>query len=59
MADEELKAYCMKCKTKKVMKDVTKTTIQARGRKQRMAKGSCGSCGTKMSLFLKGGVPSP
>jgi hypothetical protein len=43
-------AYCVKCKTKRIMKDA-KVIINARGRRQ--AVGICPHCGTKMNLFLK------
>lgn len=43
-------AYCVKCKTKREMKDVEVIT-NAKGRRQ--AKGVCPVCGTKMNLFLK------
>ncbi len=46
----EYQAYCVKCKTKRDMKDVQIVT-NAQGRKQ--AKGTCPHCGTKMNLFLK------
>jgi hypothetical protein len=47
----EYTAYCVKCKTKRKMKNAQVVT-NARGRK--MAKGTCPTCGTKMNLFLKG-----
>jgi hypothetical protein len=43
-------AYCVKCKTKRDMKDA-KVVTNEKGR--RMAKGVCGVCGTKLTLFLK------
>jgi hypothetical protein len=43
-------AYCLKCKTKRSMKDVQVVTAK-NGRRQ--AKGVCPNCGTKMNLFLK------
>jgi hypothetical protein len=46
----EYVAYCVKCKTKRSMKDV-KVVTNEKGR--RIAKGVCPECGTKMNLFLK------
>jgi RNase P subunit RPR2 len=46
----EYEAYCVKCKTKRPMKDA-KVVINKQGRRQ--AKGICPVCGTKMNLFLK------
>ncbi len=46
----QYEGYCVKEKTKRVMKDVQIVT-NAQGR--RMAKGVCSVCGTKMNLFLK------
>lgn len=43
-------AYCVKCKTKRTMKNA-EVIVNAKGRKQ--AKGVCPECGTKMNLFLK------
>ena len=43
-------AYCVKCKTKRVMKEA-KVVTNEKGR--RLAKGICPECGTKMNLFLK------
>ena len=48
MADYE--AYCVKCKTKRTMKNAQVVT-NAKGRRQ--ALGTCPVCGTKMGLFLK------
>ncbi len=47
----EYVAYCVKCKTKRTMKDA-KVVTNAKGRRQAM--GVCPTCGTKMNLFLKG-----
>lgn len=44
-------AYCVKCKTKRAMKDPKEATLD-NGRK--MMKGTCPVCGTKMNLFIKG-----
>lgn len=46
----EHEAYCMKCKTKRTMKE-EQIVINEKGR--RVAKGVCPVCGTKMNLFLK------
>ena len=46
-----MEAYCVKCKDKREMNDVSETTTK-NGRK--MAKGVCPTCGTKMNKFLKG-----
>jgi len=46
----EYEAYCVKCKTKRVMKDA-KVITNKLGRRQ--ATGVCPTCGTKMNLFLK------
>lgn len=43
-------AYCVKCKTKREMKDAKEVTLD-NGRK--MMKGECSVCGTKMGLFIK------
>lgn len=45
----EYEAYCVKCKTKRVMKDA-KVVTNEKGR--RTAKGVCPVCGTKMNRFL-------
>jgi RNase P subunit RPR2 len=47
---DEYKAYCVKCRDKRTMKNAQVTT-NAKGR--RLAKGICPECGTKMNLFLK------
>jgi len=55
MADKDKKAsdpneaYCVKCREKRTMKDVTMTKT-ANGRN--MAKGKCPVCGTTMNKFL-------
>ena len=46
----EYQAYCVKCKTKRMMKDA-QVVMNEKGRRQ--AKGVCPECGTKMNLFLK------
>jgi hypothetical protein len=45
-----MEGYCVKEKKKKTMKD-TRTVSTKSGRK--MIQGSCGTCGTKMSVFTK------
>ena len=44
-----MQAYCVKCKTKQEMKDVT--IVQDKNGRP-MAKGICPVCGTKMNRFL-------
>lgn len=44
-----MEAYCVKCKTKREMKD-PKTVETKNGRS--MAKGTCPVCGTTMNKFL-------
>lgn len=46
-----MEGYCVKCKDKKEMNNMSETTT-SNGR--RMAQGVCPSCGTKMTKFLKG-----
>ncbi len=46
---EEIKAYCMKCKTERVVKDAQIVTTK-NGRTA--AQGTCPVCGTKMFKFL-------
>ena len=43
-------AYCVKCKTKKEMQNVTEVTTK-NGRP--MLKGTCPSCEGKLNLFIK------
>ena len=45
----ELQAYCVKCRTKKVMKDAKEVTMK-NGRLA--AEGTCPDCGTRMFKFL-------
>ncbi len=47
---EQYEAYCMKCKTKRIMKNA-EVVVNDKGR--RAAKGNCPECDTKMHLFLK------
>lgn len=50
MADETTyEAYCVKCKTKREIKDAHVETLD-NGRKA--AKGECPVCGTKLTRFL-------
>ncbi len=46
---DEVKAYCMKCKTERIVKDAQVVTTK-NGR--RAAQGTCPVCGTKMFKFL-------
>jgi hypothetical protein len=54
MAGEE-EAYCVKCQSKKPMKNSRKTVIKNKnGKNQRHAlRGECSHCGTKMVKFVK------
>jgi hypothetical protein len=45
----EFVGYCVKCKTKRTVKNGQEVTTD-KGR--RMAKGTCPVCGTKVNLFL-------
>lgn len=47
--DTTYEAYCVKCKTKREMKDAHVETMD-NGRKA--AKGECPVCGTKLTRFL-------
>lgn len=47
-----MEAYCVKCKTKRDMKDA-KEVVLKNGRPA--MKGTCPVCGTKMTRFLKKG----
>ncbi len=58
---EPITAYCMKCKTAQIVKDVQFVTTR-NGRPA--AQGVCPVCGTKMFKFLKSlppeaGAPAP
>jgi len=47
------KAYCVKCKAKKDMKDEKVVTLKGKGKtKRQAAKGVCPTCGTTMFKFL-------
>jgi len=41
--------YCVKCKTKRTMKDVVEETTP---NNRRMRRGTCEVCGTKMTKFV-------
>ena len=45
----EFEGYCVKCREKRAIKDGKEET-NAKGR--RMAKGTCPTCGTKVTRFL-------
>lgn len=45
----EFEGYCVKCREKRAIKDGKEET-SAKGR--RMAKGTCPTCGTKVTRFL-------
>ena len=53
---DTMKAYCVKCKAKKEMKDAKETTMKT-GRKA--MKGVCPSCGTGMYCILPGSAAKP
>ena len=45
--------YCVKCKTKKEMRDEKEVTIKGKGGKERKAiSGVCPDCGTKMFRII-------
>jgi hypothetical protein len=47
------KAYCVKCRKKREMKNEKEVTIKGKGKvKRRAAQGVCPVCGTKMFKFL-------
>lgn len=46
---EKMEAYCVKCKSKKEMKDAAETTMK-NGRKA--MKGKCPTCGTGMFRIM-------
>ncbi|EKD33156.1 MAG: hypothetical protein ACD_76C00081G0002 [uncultured bacterium] len=49
----EIQAYCVKCKTKAVMKDAQLIEMPAKGGKTRPAlKGVCSVCGTGMFKIM-------
>lgn len=45
----EYDAYCVKCRTKRKIKN---QTIEKSEKGRRMAKGTCPVCGTKLTRFL-------
>jgi RNase P subunit RPR2 len=49
-AAKKMMAYCVKCRTKREMKDPKEATTK-NGRK--MMTGTCPVCGTKMFMFIK------
>ena len=44
--------YCVKCRTKREMKDTKEVTMKGRGGKRRALKGVCPTCGTGMFRIL-------
>lgn len=53
MADEQIIGYCVKCKTKREMKDATEVEMKGKGGVTRRAmKGTCPVCGTGMYKIL-------
>ena len=47
------KAYCVKCKEKRELKNEKEVTIKGKGgTTRRAAQGTCPVCGTKMFRFL-------
>ena len=50
MKTSEIMAYCVKCKTKRHMKEA-KEKVAKNGR--HMMSGLCSVCNTKMNLFIK------
>ena len=45
----DFEAYCVKCKTKRSVKN---GTVKETENGRRMAQGTCPVCGTKVTLFL-------
>ena len=45
----EIRGYCVKCRAKKIMKDVEEVTMK---NGCLAAKGTCPDCGTRMFRFL-------
>ncbi len=54
MADEKTPTtgYCVKCRTKKEMKDTKVVAMKGKGGKRRALKGTCPTCGTGMFRIL-------
>lgn len=51
--DNMTEAYCVKCKTKREMKDPKEVSMKGKGGKTRMAMtGTCLVCGTKMFRIM-------
>ena len=44
--------YCVKCRTKREMKDTEEVTMPGKGGERRAMKGICPVCGTKMFKIL-------
>ena len=50
---QEVQAYCVKCKAKRIMKDPKEVTFKGKGGNKRNAmSGICPTCGTKMFRIL-------
>lgn len=47
------KAYCVKCKTKVDVVDPEISEIETKRGSKRAVKGVCGTCGTKVCVFIK------
>ena len=48
-----MEGYCVKCKTKREIKDAKEVTMNGKGGKTRMAMtGTCSTCGTKMFRIM-------
>lgn len=45
-----MQAYCVKCKSKKEMKDAQKVTLK---NKRKAMKGKCSDCGTSLFRIVK------
>ncbi len=45
----DFEAYCVKCRTKRSIKN---GTVEVNSKGRRMAKGTCPVCGTKVTRFL-------
>lgn len=55
MAEEknQVQAYCVKCKAKRIMNDPKEVTFKGKGGNKRNAmSGTCPTCGTKMFRIL-------
>jgi hypothetical protein len=49
----KLLGYCMKCRTKKVIKDPKIVDVKTTKGEKRFIKGTCFECGTKMACMVK------